>query len=496
MAAGSETAESAKATQRDNPRIAALEVAETLPRVGRYVLLRKLGEGGMGVVYAAYDQELDRKVALKIIHPERQQDPELRARVIREAQALARVSAPNVIHVYQVGEVEGQLFIAMEFVNGTTLSKWQSDPAHKWQDILRMYIAAGQGLQSAHEAGLVHRDFKPDNVLIGSDGRPRVADFGLARIAAKSGGGFMQSAKFASIPVPGKASSLRTPLTQLGSVMGTPLYMSPEQHMGEPADSRSDQFSFCVALYEALYKQHPFAGDTVETLAFNVVSGKVLPRPNGSHIPLAVHEALLRGLSPSADQRFPSMHELLSVLTFDPTFDPAIGPRTRRRVILSMTAFVFLAAVGLNVLQLLGMGALRASLLNSVAFFAVFLVLSIRFRVGFLKNMFHRTGLVYGLAFSGQLIGLRLLGLKIGLTVPQLMTLDLIALASVTSLYASCFMWELWLIVPIALFAALASASYPDYSQVITSIVIPVATIINLVVWIRTTMKRASRRKH
>lgn len=170
MAAGSETAESAKATQRDNPRIAALEVAETLPRVGRYVLLRKLGEGGMGVVYAAYDQELDRKVALKIIHPERQQDPELRARVIREAQALARVSAPNVIHVYQVGEVEGQLFIAMEFVNGTTLSKWQSDPAHKWQDILRMYIAAGQGLQSAHEAGLVHRDFKPETICRVADG--------------------------------------------------------------------------------------------------------------------------------------------------------------------------------------------------------------------------------------------------------------------------------------------------------------------------------------
>lgn len=136
--------------------------SDTLPRVGRYVLLRKLGEGGMGVVYAAYDQELDRKVALKIIHPEKQQDPELRTRILREAQALARVSAPNVIHVYQVGEVDGQLFIAMEFVNGITLSKWQSDPSHTWQDVLRMYINAGNGLQAAHEAGLVHRDFKPE----------------------------------------------------------------------------------------------------------------------------------------------------------------------------------------------------------------------------------------------------------------------------------------------------------------------------------------------
>jgi serine/threonine protein kinase len=135
--------------------------SDTLPRVGRYVLLRKLGEGGMGVVYSAYDQELDRKVALKIIHPERQQDPELRTRILREAQALARVSAPNVIHVYQVGEVDGQLFIAMEFVSGTTLSKWQGDPKHSWQDVLRMYIAAGQGLQAAHEAGLVHRGLQP-----------------------------------------------------------------------------------------------------------------------------------------------------------------------------------------------------------------------------------------------------------------------------------------------------------------------------------------------
>ena len=171
------------------------------------------------------------KVALKIIS-ERQQDPELRARVIQEAQMPARVSAPNVIHVYQVGEVEGQLFIAMEFVNGTTLSKWQSDPAHKWQDILRMYIAAGQGLQSAHEAGLVHRDFKPDNVLIGSDGRPRVADFGLARIAAKSGGGVHAERQVCLHSGARQSQLSANPLTQLGSVMGTPLYMSPEQHMG------------------------------------------------------------------------------------------------------------------------------------------------------------------------------------------------------------------------------------------------------------------------
>jgi len=139
---------------------------EQLPTLGRYVLLRTLGEGGMGVVYAAYDKELDRKVALKLIHPSRQGDSQLRLRILREAQALARVSAPNVVQVYQVGEVDNQLFIAMEFVNGTTLTKWQSEPGRSWQDILRMYLAVGEGVLAAHQAELVHRDFKPDEGAI------------------------------------------------------------------------------------------------------------------------------------------------------------------------------------------------------------------------------------------------------------------------------------------------------------------------------------------
>jgi serine/threonine protein kinase len=468
--------------------------ADTLPRVGRYVLLRKLGEGAMGVVYAAYDQELDRKVAVKIIHPERQQDAELRARTIREAQALARVNAPNVIHVYQVGEVDGQLFIAMEFVNGTTLSKWQAAPERQWQELLRMYLTTGQGLQAAHEAGLVHRDFKPDNVLIGDDGRPRVADFGLARIQGKAGT-FLQSAKLAAIPTPGKAAPVATPLTQLGVVMGTPLYMSPEQHMGEQADSRSDQFSFCVALYEALYKQLPFAGDTVELLAFNSISGNVLPRPSGSHVPMPVHDALLRGLSPSPEQRFPSMRELLAALLFDPSIDPSTNPRERQGVILIMTGFVFMAALGLNLLQLLGVSAEKASLLNSLAFFAVFATLSIRFRKGFVRNSFHRGSLVYGLSYSAHLIGMRLLGIKLGLNVPQLMTLDLLALASSSAMASACVMRGLWPVIPLGLFSSLAAATYQDEAQIIASLAIPVATIIILTVWIRTTVKRVHRRK-
>ena len=321
-----------------------------------------------------------------------------------------------------------------------------------------------------------------------------MVDFGLARIQTKAGT-FAHSAKLPAIPIPGRTNPLTTPLTQVGVVMGTPLYMSPEQHMGESADWRSDQFSFCVALYEALYKQLPFAGDTVEVLAFNAISGKVLPRPPGSHVPSPVHDALLRGLSPIAEQRFPSMRELLAALVFDPSMDPSTNPRERRRVILSMTAFVFLAAAGLNLLQLLGVSAQRASLLNSLAYFAVFGYLAIRFRKVFVRNSFHRGSMVYGLSYSSHLIGLRLLGIEIGLTVPQLMTLDLLALASSTAMAAACVMRDMWVLIPLALVSALCCAKYPAQAEIISSVVIPFATVITLVVWIRATAKRGNRHK-
>jgi predicted Ser/Thr protein kinase len=210
-------------------------------RVGRYELRERLGAGGMGVVYAAYDAELGRRVAVKLLH-ETGAEGQARDRILREAQALARLSHPNVVQIYEIGAVGRQVFVAMEFAEGLTLAQWQAQ-RRGWRELLAVYVDAGRGLAAAHAAGLVHRDVKPENVLVGADGRVRVLDFGLARGVAEA-------------IEPGPAAThdaLLAPITATGAVMGTPAYMSPEQWRGEPTDARSDQFSFCVALYAAVH---------------------------------------------------------------------------------------------------------------------------------------------------------------------------------------------------------------------------------------------------
>lgn len=185
--------------------------------IGRYLVLRRIGDGGMGTVFSAYDEQLDRRIAIKILH--QAATAQGRQRLVREAQALARLGHPNVVYVYEVGEVDERLFLAMEFVEGCTLADWQSVGKRAWPEIVRMYIEAGRGLLAAHEAGLVHRDFKPENVLVGKDGRPRVVDFGLARAPQE-----------AELPMtaPAPPRPLDKALTVEGTILGTPQYMSPE----------------------------------------------------------------------------------------------------------------------------------------------------------------------------------------------------------------------------------------------------------------------------
>src|SRR5205814_3700317 len=231
--------------------------------VGRYRILHVLGSGGMGVVYAAFDPELQRQVALKLVRNEGAGvDDELRTRLTREAQAMARVRHPNVITVFDVGSWCGQLFVAMEAIDGSTLSTWLEVQPRSVAEILQVLHAAGRGLAAAHAAGLVHRDFKPDNVLIGADGRVCVTDFGLARPVTMR--------EPSSPSHDGDTEPWTLALTQAGTAVGTPAYMAPEQMRGDTADERADQFSFCVALFEALYGVRPFAGRSMGEIELNI----------------------------------------------------------------------------------------------------------------------------------------------------------------------------------------------------------------------------------
>ncbi|MGE3547543.1 MAG: protein kinase, partial [Kofleriaceae bacterium] len=280
--------------------------------VGRYMIHSVLGHGGMGVVYKAYDPELDRSIALKVVRFDvaDSQLESARERLLREAKTLAQLSHPNVVAVHDVGTYEHDLFIAMELVEGTTLRAWLASDKRAPHEVLAVFVAAGSGLAAAHKLGIVHRDFKPENVMVGEDGRIRVVDFGLARtVAAPSGR--------SSVPVIGAGPagrSLDAALTQGGVVIGTPAYMAPEQDLGQPVDARSDQFSFCAALYEALYQQLPFAGTDYAEIANHRLAGELQPPPTSPSISAKIRRAVLKGLSRQPADRHSSMQALLAEL--------------------------------------------------------------------------------------------------------------------------------------------------------------------------------------
>jgi predicted Ser/Thr protein kinase len=304
--------------------------------VGRFVLIGLLGRGGMGEVYVAYDPELDRKVAVKILRA-RSADGE--ARLLREAQAIAKLQHPNVVVVYDVGSFRDTVFIAMEFIDGRTLGHWMHAVPRSWRETLRVFQAAGRGLEAAHELGMVHRDFKPDNVMLTKDGQVRVMDFGLARQVGDETSEDdaaplppptlpAEVDPDSTMPIEGAAvvpANLQTTvgylslkLTQTGMQVGTPAYMAPEQFAAKRSDARSDQFSFCVALYEALYSERPFAGDNALAIMVSVHEGRVRPPPEKARVPSWIRRVLVRGLSPDPGARYPSMKALLAALEADP----------------------------------------------------------------------------------------------------------------------------------------------------------------------------------
>ncbi|MEM7159594.1 MAG: serine/threonine-protein kinase [Myxococcota bacterium] len=294
-------------------------------RIGHYHVLEEIGSGAMGTVIEAYDEQLDRRVALKLLHDRRRSrsnSGRQERRLLREAQALARLSHPNVVQVYEIGEAAGGLFIAMELILGQTLEEWQKED-RTWREVVDVYIQAGRGLAGAHAQGLIHRDFKPSNCIIDDAGQVKVLDFGLARESGDSSevDDTLSSTDHSAIrdllADGGSSESNRVfseALTRTGALLGTPAYMAPEQLRGGQVAAHSDQFNFCVALYEGLYGCRPFPHDSIGELVNAVLGGNLRSPPPGSKVPGSLFHVLRRGLQCRPRDRWPSMEELLERL--------------------------------------------------------------------------------------------------------------------------------------------------------------------------------------
>ncbi|HMF43817.1 MAG TPA: protein kinase, partial [Polyangia bacterium] len=296
-------------------------------RVDRYQILGAVGRGGMGEVYAAYHPDLDRRIALKVVHEAGGDSAVRRARLLREARAIARLSHPNVVSVYDAGTVDDRVYIAMEFVDGKTIHEWLRSGPRSWREILDVFLGAARGLAAAHAAGVIHRDFKPQNVMIGRDRSVRVMDFGLARLAEEP-----------SEPEDGSDAVERSPVpvtvTKTGALIGTVAYMAPEQFRGEPLDARADQFSFCVAFHEALFGTRPQLSHVTATPEADN------PNPPRAFVPGWLHASVSRGLAENRDERFASMDDLMRALNHG-------RARPRRRAIgASIGLAALLVAVG------------------------------------------------------------------------------------------------------------------------------------------------------
>jgi tetratricopeptide (TPR) repeat protein len=332
-----ETAATQELAPGDQPQVVGELVLERGHGVGRYLIVDRIGAGGMSVVYRAYDPELDRAVAVKVMRT-RYWEADGQLRILREAQAMARLAHPNVVTIHDVGELGDQLFIAMELVDGVTLDAWQEAEPRTWPEVRDVLVQVGRGLAAAHAAGIVHRDVKPSNVLVDRTGRARIGDFGIARALGADEPELAAPAASPDGTEPPGASSSRRVLgasfTRAGALVGTPGYMAPEQRQGS-ADERSDQYAFCAMALRALVPPEGADADAPAGV------------PAGT--PAWLRAVLQRGRAADPAARYPSMDALLQGMTFDPS------ARRRRLASIALLAALFVGA-GFGAYALRGRG--------------------------------------------------------------------------------------------------------------------------------------------
>lgn len=418
-------------------------------RIGRFTVLGHLGRGGMGVVVSAYDQKLDRRVALKLVStPFERLGRALGEQLLREARAMAKLRHPNVVVIHEVGEHAGTPYLAMEQVDGGTLKDRLDargrEKERDWRAIVSLFVDAGKGLAAAHAAGLIHRDFKPANVFVDASGRALVGDFGLAAVARRHGA---DSA--------GEASA-----TQSSQGGGTLRYMAPEQHTGGDVDERTDQFAFCVALYEALYGELPFSGESREAYVEAVCAGRIKPASTAHDIPSSIHEAVVRGMAKSADDRHASMDALLSHLTGDDGRSWWQGKRERTVLACAVGGFITLWAAAILGLKIELTYTVHYA--TNLTLLGLFLSVAWRFRGALARSELNRTIMGLGAAACICVVVLVIGGDLSGMTPRTVGLLHLLVIGSVLLCGALCAERRI-LLPPVAYLSSfLLAATWPS----------------------------------
>ncbi|MBK9756041.1 MAG: serine/threonine protein kinase [Nannocystis sp.] len=416
-------------------------------RVGELVILGKIGAGATSTVHAARDLALDRTVAVKRLADAVPWDS---AELREEARTLARLSHPNVVQLHELREHAGELLLVMEHVQGAPLGAWARQAPRSWRTLLGVLLQAGRGLAAAHAIGIVHGDFKPDNILVGDDGRVRVVDFGLARLVA------------------GKAE----PGERRGFA-GTPAFMAPEQFTGQRGDARSDQFSFCVTLYTCLFGQPPFPASSIPELADRLTAPPEAPPAN--ELPPALLAALLRGLARAPANRWPDMDALLAALEREHTRDPEDDLRVGRRQRRVVTVGLLVIALGVDTYVFLRPDAAPSQLTprDLVVFMIAVLVLLSALVAGFWRSLKQNRA-------NRQLIGAvllalvavlahRLFGLAHATPPPHTLAVDLLIMATCSAVTALTFRRQFAAPALIFLLAAVTAALAPARAPAVFS---------------------------